>query len=133
MNWELWVIAALCVALLIQSIRVDRLYNKITQQRISASNLIASLRFKLSESGYAALEKGADEQQESFEQEYLTWNEQKTNLEFKSLQLLGDVRYLLGLVYDYEEVTLDDEEAQEKVAEIHEYQRHQEGAAFTRP
>jgi len=42
---------------------------------------IAELQFKLTDSAYFQLEKGMDEQQESFEQEYLQWDDQRTALE----------------------------------------------------
>jgi hypothetical protein len=93
------------------------------QYRQIASNKIAELHWKLSESGYRALEKGMDEQQESFEQEYLTWNEQRENYKRNIEWLNDDLNILIGAIEGLEHVIrpkidADPDEAEEVLTGI---------------
>lgn len=98
MNWELWVIAVLAAALLIQSIRVDRLDSKLDDVRRTSSRLIANLHAKSSVQEYEALERGMDEQQESYEQEYLTWQE-------KEFEYMWELAHVMNDLFDAEHGT----------------------------
>lgn len=80
MNALAWMCIALGVMLFIQTFRQWRGEHKLEETRKKSAGIITELHKRDQVQAYHALERGMDEQQESFEQEYLTWDEQKTEL-----------------------------------------------------
>lgn len=75
---------------------------RLGETRERSSRLIAGLwkdiydlRRKSQVQEYEALEKGMDEQQESFEQEYLTWQE-------KEFDYMWELAHVMNALYDAE-------------------------------
>ena len=115
MNALAWMCIVLGVMLFIQTLRQWRTADKLHKYRIKATDKIVELYRRDQVQAYHALEQGMDEQQESYEQEYLTWAEQKEELleiiHQKNLRidnLTVDVVYLLGFGYDLKDLTEDD-------------------------
>ena len=130
MNTLAWMCIVLGVMLFIQTLRQFRGARALSKLQVKSANIIAELHRRDQVQAYHALEKGMDEQQESYEQEYLTWDEKKEELleviHEKNLQInqwVDDVRLLLGIVYDFEEVTLMGPVTRKQVEEIHDRQR----------
>ena len=94
-----WVLVAAVIALLLMCIflaealhRMNKKYWDVVQ---NSSRLIADLHAKSQVQNYLALEKGMDEQQESYEQEYLTWQE-------KEFGYMWELAHVMNALYDAE-------------------------------
>lgn len=103
-----WALIVVSLALMCMSILYFDNRKQLDETRKTSSRLIADLHYKLSQSAYVQLEKGMDEQQESFEAEYLSWSE-KESLYKQNIEWLGeDVNVLLELVDRHKDVCLPD-------------------------
>lgn len=71
----IWIIIFLvgCLAMLLF------MNHHLREDNLKQEAVIADLQDKFTDTAYYQLEKGMDEQQESFEQEYLTWAEKEAN------------------------------------------------------
>ena len=97
-----WLQITLGIALFIQTWRtiwMSRKINSLTktlgETRRTSSRLIHNLHLDLWQKRreYEALEKGADEQQESFEQEYLSWDDQRKRYDKEIEELETEVQF----------------------------------------
>lgn len=117
----IFVVMAAYICWLTWMLRRSEAAHKSTRE--TSSRLIANLHAKTSVQAYEALEQGMDEQQESYEQEYLTWQEKEFDYMWTLAHVMNenyDLRYERTVDLAQIKMVLDTEGFTEGIAKVQE-------------